>query len=91
MVGQNISSFRGMQFVSHLLFHPSVCIASLSVFIYNCYLAHAKWLDLRAELQADWGQAILKLSWYLSMSVSLPEHWELESLLGQLLRTGWVQ
>lgn len=51
--------------MSHLLLHSSV-----SVFIYNRYLAQAKWLDLRAELQADWGQALLKLPWYLTVSES---------------------
>lgn len=56
--------------MSHLLLHSSVCIASLSVFIYNCYLAQAKWLGLRAELQSDGGQAILKFPWYLTMSES---------------------
>lgn len=51
--------------MSHLLLHSSV-----NVFIYNRYLAQAKWLDLRAELQADWGQALLKLPWYLTVSES---------------------
>lgn len=67
--------------MSHLLIHPRVCLASLSIFIYNCYLAQAKWLDSRAELQADWGQAILKLPWYLAMSEA-PRTWGLEHLLG---------